>query len=101
MRATIKSFMEVFINASIEVCEQRDPKGLYKKARAGGCQSFTGIHDPYEPPLSPELECRTDMESIKERANKVISAILQNYAIITKPTACKAEMCESEPVLGS
>ena len=48
-------FIEVFVDAPLEVCEQRDPKGLYKKARAGEIKGFTGIDDPYEAPLSPEL----------------------------------------------
>ena len=48
-------FIEVFVDTPIEVCEERDPKGLYKKARAGEIKGFTGIDDPYEPPLSPEL----------------------------------------------
>jgi adenylylsulfate kinase len=48
-------FIEVFVNTPIETCEQRDPKGLYKKARAGQLKGFTGIDDPYEPPLQPEL----------------------------------------------
>jgi adenylylsulfate kinase len=48
-------FVEVFVNTPIETCEQRDPKGLYKKARAGQLKGFTGIDDPYEPPLKPEL----------------------------------------------
>ena len=47
--------IEVFVDAHIEVCESRDPKGLYKKARAGEIKGFTGIDDPYEPPSSPEL----------------------------------------------
>jgi adenylylsulfate kinase len=48
-------FIEVFVNTPIQTCEQRDPKGLYKKARAGQLKGFTGIDDPYEPPLQPEL----------------------------------------------
>jgi adenylylsulfate kinase len=48
-------FIEVFVDAPLEVCEQRDPKGLYKKARAGEIKGFTGIDDPYEEPLAPEL----------------------------------------------
>jgi adenylylsulfate kinase len=48
-------FIEVYVNTPIETCEQRDPKGLYKKARAGQLKNFTGIDDPYEPPLQPEL----------------------------------------------
>lgn len=49
------AFIEVHVNTPIEVCEQRDPKGLYKKARAGELKNFTGIDDPYEPPLKPEM----------------------------------------------
>jgi adenylylsulfate kinase len=48
-------FIEVFVDAPIEVCEQRDPKGLYKKARAGEIKGFTGIDDPYEEPFAPEI----------------------------------------------
>jgi adenylylsulfate kinase len=48
-------FLEIHVNTPIETCEQRDPKGLYKKARAGQLKGFTGIDDPYEPPLQPEL----------------------------------------------
>jgi bifunctional enzyme CysN/CysC len=77
VRAGTKSFIEVFANAPLNVCEQRDPKGLYKKARAGEFPGFTGIDDPYEPPLSPEVECRTDQESTKESVDKVVAAILK------------------------
>lgn len=57
VRASLKDgdFIEVFVDAPIEVCEARDPKGLYKKARAGELKGFTGIDDPYEPPLNPEI----------------------------------------------
>jgi len=57
VRNTLKDgeFIEVFVDTPIEVCEQRDPKGLYKKARAGEIKGFTGIDDPYEEPLQPEL----------------------------------------------
>jgi adenylylsulfate kinase len=48
-------FVEIFVKAPLEVCERRDPKGLYKKARAGEIKNFTGIDDPYEEPLAPEL----------------------------------------------
>jgi adenylylsulfate kinase len=57
VRNTLKQgeFIEVFVDAPLEVCEQRDPKGLYKKARAGEIKGFTGIDDPYEEPLAAEL----------------------------------------------
>lgn len=76
VRAQIGSFMEVYVNAPVQVCEQRDPKGLYKRARSGEIRRFTGIDDPYEAPLLAEIECKTDEESIKESAEKVLSAVL-------------------------
>jgi bifunctional enzyme CysN/CysC len=76
IRAGIGRFIEVFVNAPLEVCERRDPKGLYKRVRANELSGFTGIDDPYEAPLSPEIECRTDAESIKESVDKVMNAIL-------------------------
>jgi adenylylsulfate kinase len=77
MRQRIGKFIEVYVNAPIEVCEQRDVKGLYKKARSGEIKNFTGINDPYEPPLNPEVECRTDVESIEESVAKVLVKIAQ------------------------
>jgi adenylyl-sulfate kinase len=59
-------FIEVFINAPLDVCERRDPKGLYARARAGELKEFTGISAPYEPPLAPEVELRTDRRSVAE-----------------------------------
>jgi bifunctional enzyme CysN/CysC len=78
VRSSISRFIEVYVNAPLSVCEGRDVKGLYKKARAGQIASFTGIDDPYEPPLAPEVECRTDLETIPESADKVVDAILAN-----------------------
>ena len=77
VRKIIGRFVEVYVNAPIEVCEQRDVKGLYRKARAGEIPFFTGIDDPYEPPLTPEVECRTDRESIEVSVSKVVAAIEQ------------------------
>lgn len=57
-------FYECFINSSLDVCESRDVKGLYKKARAGEIKNFTGISDPYEAPENPDLEVRTDTLTI-------------------------------------
>jgi adenylyl-sulfate kinase len=75
VRARIPAFLEVYVNATIEECERRDVKGLYKKARAGEIKAFTGISDPYEAPLTPELECRTDLETVEESVAKVVRAI--------------------------
>ncbi len=66
-------FIEVFVNASLEVCESRDPKGLYKKARAGELKGFTGIDDPYEPPNAPELTLQSTDYSPDELAGQVIT----------------------------
>ena len=68
-------FLEVFVDAPIEVCEQRDPKGLYKKARAGEIPNFTGIGSSYEPPEAPELHLRSDRSSPEELANQVIGLL--------------------------
>ena len=72
VRDRIGDFVEVYVNAPLNVCEQRDVKGLYKKARAGEIKQFTGIDDPYEPPLHPEVECKTDQETPQESAAKVL-----------------------------
>jgi adenylylsulfate kinase len=66
-------FIEIYVNASLETCEQRDPKGLYKKARAGEIPNFTGISDPYEPPENPELVLDADTKGIDELAQEVVA----------------------------
>jgi adenylylsulfate kinase len=75
MRANIKDFVEVFVNAPLSVCEKRDVKGLYKKVRAGEIKQFTGIDDPYEPPNNPEVECRTDIEELDESVAKIFNKL--------------------------
>lgn len=65
-------FIEVFVDCPVEVCETRDPKGLYKKARAGQIPEFTGISAPYEAPLNPEINLRTDRESEDESVQQVL-----------------------------
>ncbi|MHB1935917.1 MAG: adenylyl-sulfate kinase [Acidobacteriaceae bacterium] len=76
-RSIIGNFIEVYVNASLAVCEQRDPKGLYHQARIGMIHGFTGIDDPYEVPLSPDVECFTGVESPKESCDKVMAAVLR------------------------
>ncbi|HIK54162.1 MAG TPA: adenylyl-sulfate kinase [Synechococcales cyanobacterium M55_K2018_004] len=68
-------FMEVYVNAPLEVCEARDPKGLYAMARAGELLAFTGIDDPYEPPLEPDLVCHTDIETPEESIRKIVDKL--------------------------
>ena len=72
VRQQIVDFIEVYVNAPLEVCERRDVKGLYKKARSGQLPGFTGVDDPYEPPQNPEVECRTDLESLSESVDRVL-----------------------------
>ncbi len=74
-------FLEVFINTPIEICEQRDPKGLYKKARAGEIKGFTGIDDPYEAPTNPEIEVKTGELSIDEAAQQLVDALIEQGLI--------------------
>jgi adenylyl-sulfate kinase len=65
-----ENFVEVFVNAPLTVCESRDPKGLYAKARAHKIKNFTGVSAPYEPPMNPEIEIRTDKLTIAEAVQK-------------------------------
>jgi adenylylsulfate kinase len=67
-----ENFFEVFVNTSLEVCERRDVKGLYKKARAGEIKNFTGIDSPYENPENPDMEIKTEVEDIEAAVKKVI-----------------------------
>jgi adenylyl-sulfate kinase len=66
------NFYEVFVNAPLSVCELRDPKGLYVKARENKIKNFTGVSAPYEPPLNPEVELRTDKLAINEAVEKIV-----------------------------
>ncbi|HEY9851084.1 MAG TPA: adenylyl-sulfate kinase [Leptolyngbyaceae cyanobacterium] len=75
VRKRIDDFIEVYVNAPLAVCEERDVKGLYKKARAGQIQHFTGIDDPYEEPENADVECRTDLETIEESVAKVLNKL--------------------------
>ena len=75
VRQKIGDFIEIFVNAPLEVCEGRDVKGLYARARAGEIKQFTGIDDPYEAPLNPEIECRTDKETLDESVAKVMDKL--------------------------
>ncbi|MGI9012634.1 MAG: adenylyl-sulfate kinase [Phycisphaerales bacterium] len=71
-------FIEVFVDCSLEEAEKRDPKGLYKKARAGELKGFTGIDDPYEAPTKPELHIHTDKQTIEESVRSVLDAITKH-----------------------
>ena len=71
-------FIEILVDATVETCEQRDPKGLYKKARAGEIKNFTGISDPYEAPEKPELVLDSNNKGIEDLANEVIAYLEKN-----------------------
>lgn len=71
-----ENFIEVYVNAPIEVCEERDVKGLYKKARAGEIKNFTGIDAPFEAPVEPDIELKTDELSIEDSVKKALEDIL-------------------------
>jgi adenylyl-sulfate kinase len=74
-------FIEVFVKASVEVCAERDVKGLYEKAFKGEIKEFTGVSDPYEAPLNPEIELDTEHESPEESAHKLL-ALLEERQLI-------------------
>jgi bifunctional enzyme CysN/CysC len=74
-RAADLPFLEVFIDAPLDVCEARDPKGLYAKARAGELKGFTGVDDPYEPPLAPELVVESATTTPDSAAQQILRAL--------------------------
>lgn len=75
-------FSEIFINTSIDLCEKRDVKGLYKKARLGEIKGFTGIDSPYEAPVNAALEIKTDEQSVEESVGDVLDFIIQKVKIL-------------------
>ena len=75
VRRRIVDFVEVFVDAPLEVCAERDVKGLYKKAFAGEIKGFTGVSDPYEPPNAPDLVLKTDEEAPEDSAQRVIEKL--------------------------
>lgn len=76
-----EDFLEIFVNTPLEICEERDIKGLYRKARAGLIKDFTGIHAPFEAPQSPSLEVKTQNRQINESVQEVYQHILKKITI--------------------
>lgn len=74
-------FVEVYVNTPIETCEARDPKGMYKRARAGEIAGFTGVNDPYESPETPELTMDTSIASPSEGAEQLLAAVMARIAV--------------------
>ncbi|KAI8325857.1 adenylylsulfate kinase [Martensiomyces pterosporus] len=75
------SFIEVFADVPVSIAEQRDPKGLYKKARAGEIKEFTGISAPYEAPANPEIHIRTDQKTVAEAVEDITAYLVANKHI--------------------
>jgi adenylylsulfate kinase len=76
-------FIEVYVDCSLEAAEERDPKGLYKKARAGEIKNFTGIDDPYEEPFKPEIHLHSDQQSLEEEIQEILK-VLRERGVISK-----------------
>ncbi|MBW4641516.1 MAG: adenylyl-sulfate kinase [Goleter apudmare HA4340-LM2] len=72
LKQTTTNFIEIYVDAPLAVCESRDVKGLYAKAKAGQIQHFTGISDPYEAPINPEIICQTDRFTVEQCVNQVL-----------------------------
>jgi adenylyl-sulfate kinase len=72
VRAQVDTFVEIHVAAPVATCAQRDPKGLYAKALSGELRNFTGVSDPYEPPLAPELVLHTESQSVDESVHQVL-----------------------------
>ncbi|WP_371831637.1 adenylyl-sulfate kinase [Nitrospina gracilis] len=75
-------FIEIFVDCPLEVCEQRDTKGLYRKVRKGEIPNFTGISSPYEPPLNPEIHLRTDKQKLDQCVNAILSFMKNNCVFL-------------------
>jgi len=90
MRQTIGRFLEVFVDASLKVCEQRDCKGIYHRARNGELEHVTGIDDPYEAPYSAEVVCRTDLETVSESTEKILKEVERALRGTMSPVRCSS-----------
>jgi adenylylsulfate kinase len=79
-------FIEIYVKCDLDVCEQRDPKGLYKKARAGQIPEFTGISSPYEPPESPDLHLHTDRTPLAGCVDELVRLLRERGIVPSRPT---------------
>jgi adenylylsulfate kinase len=84
VRAQVDNFVEVHVAAPVQTCAERDPKGLYAKALSGQIKNFTGVSDPYEPPLAPEIVLHTEAESVDESVHQVLTWLQTNQ--LTAPS---------------
>ncbi len=92
-RSILSLMTEVFVDAPLAVCEARDPKGLYQKARGGMIKAFTGIDSPYERPQSPDVICRTDLETVEESTTKITDVLMPGYNPLREPVECQRRRC--------
>jgi adenylylsulfate kinase len=90
LRMTTENFIEIYVKAPLEVCEDRDVKGLYARARSGQIKAFTGIDDPYEEPLNPDIICYTAEETIEQSITKVMAQLeeLECNRVRREPEYC-------------
>lgn len=90
VRRETTNFIEVFVNAPLEVCVQRDVKGMYAKAFAGEIKDFTGVSDPYEEPLNPEITLNTHLETLEESVAKCLAYLQEHGYLIPAAELQKA-----------
>ena len=89
-REQIKNFIEIYVECSLDKLTERDVKGLYKKALAGEIKNFTGVSDPYEPPLNPEIKVSSDKETVEESFAKIIGYLENKNYISRGPVTARA-----------
>lgn len=77
-------FIEIYINCPLNICEERDPKGLYKRARNGEIKNFTGINDPYEEPMNPEVVINSNSDTVESSVDKIIDYLTENKIILAR-----------------
>lgn len=96
-KATSKgNFIEVYLDVSVDVCEKRDPKGLYKKARAGEIQNFTGISAPYEEPANPDVRVNTDELTVEQCVDKIVAYLQECGQFDVSKLRAEAEQEKAE-----
>ena len=88
-RSLIGNFVEVFTKCALDECVKRDVKGLYQKAMAGEIKGFTGVDDPYEEPLRPEVVCETDKETPEQSADRVMKKLEELGYLSSSEAGCK------------
>jgi adenylylsulfate kinase len=91
------AFVEIFVDCPVQICEQRDPKGMYQKARAGIIKEFTGISAPYEPPAAPEIHLRTDQLSVEQCLRAIMEYLVRLNYIPASPNKMQTSYRSQAP----